>query len=150
MTKRPSKYTLSTEPRPEHGPGLIVVPRKMNELQVDIDDEVSEPNTKILMNLENYIGPYELVETISRNGNKHYTVKFEPSVSIPHERAVFYQALLGSDPVREFLNLMRLDAGQDNPVVFWEKQATSVPEWSDDNYEKHRPRPTIFVDDEVP
>lgn len=33
----------------------------------------------------------------------------------------YYQALLGSDIKREFINLLRIRAGQENPILFFEK-----------------------------
>jgi hypothetical protein len=53
----------------------------------------------------------------SRNGNTHVILNLDRAMS-EHER-ISWQAIFGSDPKREALSLIRLNAGQIDPIVLY-------------------------------
>ena len=104
---------------------LQVVFPKDNEIQIDIDNNVSfDLYVKLREVLwGNGHGPVHEVCTPSRSGNserRHITVTFEKPVT-PLER-ICLQACLGSDRMRELLGYLQWKNNDPHPTLFLEKK----------------------------
>lgn len=103
--------------------GLCAFFPRGNEVFLDIDDPVYEPRTKVLAALAcggseaSLIVTSSLVTT-SKSGNKHVYLRFNCDLDVV-ERLVI-QAALGSDPVKEALTLLRVNAGGTGAVALFE------------------------------
>lgn len=106
--------------------GLTVVEPNHDELFVDIDSDadmsVFEVNVKLFS--EHVIAVEKWSVTRSRSGHpqkRHIVVTLNSSIG-SRER-LFYQALLGSDRKRELLGLVRVNADDPTPTLFFEKNS---------------------------
>lgn len=101
---------------------VVLLPEDEYTLQLDIDSNDDYILlTDQLRRMEVYGGTYtrlplfRIVATLpSRNGNRHVILRSSKKLSI--EERCLWQALLGSDRVREMLNLLRYDKGVENPI----------------------------------
>mgnify|MGYP000533654303 CR=1 FL=1 len=97
----------------------IVVYPKDNQLQIDID------NNEDFEVFENNMGALDLDCHIaikpSKSGlpNRHITLTFDDRTFSEYER-IALQFALGSDPMRECLNIMRLEHGVEQPTRLFE------------------------------
>lgn len=103
--------------------GLKLVIPADNQLQIDIDSEADyQRYQRALKSFKtNHINVIkEIVERPSKSGlpRRHITITMW-STYIPRER-IFYQALLGSDLIREINNLRRLNNNDIFPIAFFE------------------------------
>ena len=110
--------------------GCVIVRPKKNEIQLDIDDELSlncfEARWSRIATNFNFTGQVSRKPSPSgRPGRWHITVTLSRNVS-EHER-ILLQACLGSDPVRELLNLVHLQKGEIS-TLFFEKAVTEGSE----------------------
>jgi hypothetical protein len=120
--------------------GLLIVEPDDKTLQLDFD--TPEQWDKFLSHrLSWFLKFFPVVRvwwTASKSGNKHvYITLLEPQ---PLERRVALQAVLGSDPTREFLNLMRVFNGMTEtgnlPVVLFETpEAVEIVIYATDGYQ---------------
>jgi hypothetical protein len=104
------------------GLGFKIVLPEQQELQIDIDSEEQ---------FQHFLAQWQIVITQvegwsyvvkeSRSGfpKRHITVTTDISLTVVERIA--WQAVLGSDPKRELLSMMRYDAGVSNPTLFVEK-----------------------------
>lgn len=106
--------------------GYKVVPRKPNELQIDLDSTDGFYNGVVSRHIENHLGPCEITITISKSGNRHVVFRFDEDLEISDEQAIAMQAALGSDPVREILSLIRVMEGTPDPICLYEKDDATV------------------------
>lgn len=101
-----------------------VVVAKDNELQIDLDSPVLPDNFKRLIGiLEEQVGQVEYKVTISKSGNRHVIVTMANPLGI-FER-VAWQAIFGSDPVREAAHLSSIMREELNPILLYERKARS-------------------------
>lgn len=94
--------------------GQVVVLPLPNQLQLDLD---SHEALQVCFQRCNDFGiqsPWVAMEPSKTPGHYHVTITFPARVFTEAER-IAYQFALGSDPVRERLNMMRLHAGYPNP-----------------------------------
>ena len=99
----------------------FVVYRESNQLQIDIDSEeamqIYRRRTAELKELE-----WEFVESInpskSNYPHQHITLTFKKAIG--QWKAVALQLMLGSDPMRENMNALRIAAGIENPIRFFQ------------------------------
>jgi hypothetical protein len=104
------------------GRGQIVVYPEDNQLQLDIDsDEQFEIYRRRISGLEVLGWDFSVNTTPSLSGlpNRHITVTVKDKVFTEVERIAF-QFMLGSDSVRESLNLLRTAAGKERPTRLFE------------------------------
>lgn len=93
--------------------GFEVVVREPNQLLLDLDTmEQVKQYEKYASNFEPLVRS-ELSRWDSKDGGLHVIVELFGDIS-PLE-AIAIQAMLGSDPMREFLNLIRLHQGVEEP-----------------------------------
>lgn len=108
--------------------GLIVRLPESNELQIDIDseDQYQEFVRRIYAIRENF----EYREFISSSGlpKRHIYIRFQDRQFTDEERLA-YQAMLNDDPLRIFLNGLRLIKRIENPSRLFEK-----PDFDFDKY----------------
>jgi hypothetical protein len=116
--------------------GLDVVEADDYTLQLDMDrDEAFQMFIDFdLGRLISFLYVERVWWTESRGGNKHVYIRLTAPRTLPERIAL--QASLGSDPVREFLNLMRYNNGSEKPVLFFEKpNAPQVVIYATDGYQ---------------
>jgi hypothetical protein len=101
---------------------LDIVEANERTLQLDFDtDEAYQAFiTQHCGRLLNFVEVDRIYSTVSRSGHKHVYIELPKPVELPYRIAM--QAALGSDPVREFLNLMRAVDGISSPVILFEKK----------------------------
>lgn len=91
--------------------GLHAVTADDNHLQLDIDvpygqkSERSEAAAEAYTLIFDRLGLTDVLTVPSRNGNQHTYIKLPRP--LPHAARVALQVILGSDPKREALNLLR-------------------------------------------
>lgn len=106
---------------------LSIIEPESNQVFIDIDteedlEECIERLNVLEETLPYYINVIGLTQTPSKSGEKgkyHITITFGFDMT-PLER-VGMQALLNSDPKREFMNMMRVLVEADMPNIFFEK-----------------------------
>ena len=108
--------------------GCYVHDSEEDTLQLDIDSE--EDRDFALMQIERLRAHGEVaVEEVqvlpSQNGNWHIIVYMGGPLEVPERIAL--QAAMGSDRVREMLNLIRFYKGVPNPVRLFRPLGTPVP-----------------------
>lgn len=111
--------------------GMEVVLPQDNQLQIDIDNE--ESYKVYLGNLVRYklhfadnpvLFTEEKPSKSGKEGKRHITVTLADPIS--NEQRILFQALLGSDPVREMLSYIRLVNDDEHPTLFIEKPAQKL------------------------
>jgi hypothetical protein len=94
-----------------------------NQLQLDLDSDLAyEYMQRRLEDVENRLQwEYEIDVRPSRSGlpHRHVYITVEDKTFDEWER-IAMQVMLGSDPVREGLNALRLAAGQERPTRLFE------------------------------
>ncbi len=108
--------------------GCIVVTPEPNEVFVDIDDarsfDVFNRHIEILKEL-GIVASFKVGDSPSgKPERKHITVTLTEPVSGDEQRVLF-QALLGSDLLREILNWKRIRLGITPVSVFFEKESVA-------------------------
>lgn len=104
--------------------GLVAIIPEANELQLDLDNPPYVINGNVLKCLWNKgVEIQDTLKTISPGGNKHIYVRVSKDMTAMERIAI--QACLGSDPVREVLSVLRVEAW-DCPSALFE-----TPEWAD-------------------
>lgn len=101
--------------------GLVIVRPEPDELQVDIDSAqqlaLFHAHAKRLGDL---VASFKVTPSPSKRPDRHHvTVKLSRAVRDARER-VLLQAVLGSDPMRELLSYLRLEAGVGDATIFFE------------------------------
>lgn len=116
--------------------GCVVVRPKENELFLDFD-EVHQWNQFVGKNwpiFRKYFDPkatHKLEQSQSgKPGHIHITISLSKPVSALER--ILFQAVLGSDPVRELLSLVRLYYNLPDPTLFFEKD--TAKEVKEPNY----------------
>lgn len=107
--------------------GCVVVYPEPNQLQIDLDSEEAFTQHERLLLEFFYRGTvvkYTMdppVVTPSKSGypHRHITLSFHDHIFTEWER-IGMQMMLGSDPVRERLNALRLASGIDRPCRLFE------------------------------
>lgn len=97
---------------------VVVVPAD-NELFVDIDTEEGFERFMALIPKLDCVSYTVRRSPSLRPGRHHIVVRLRRSVT-PIER-IAYQAILGSDPIREILSCRRIDRGIAQPTIFFER-----------------------------
>ena len=116
--------------------GCKVIVADSNQLQIDLDepwvfsvdylkstkskihDKAQELfDEKVWWSFDREVNVIILEAWRSRNGNTHIVLTLDRDYT-PFERIIF-QAVLGSDPVRELLNWKRVVDGSDNPIALF-------------------------------
>lgn len=102
--------------------GLVVVYPKKNQLQIDLDSEDAYRNFLDQMDALDIRHSWAVI-TPSASGlpNRHATITFTNGRTFTEWERIAIQFALGSDPVREKLNIMRLYNGLPNPTRLFEK-----------------------------
>ena len=126
-TSTPYNFSAFAETEAEKV-GCVVVYPESNQLQIDLDSEEAfvqyEKRLKELYQRTSYPA-YQLacdpVVTPSKSGHphRHITLTFANNVFTEWER-IGMQMMLGSDPVRETLNALRLASGVEKPCRLFE------------------------------
>jgi len=99
-------------------------------LQIDWDHPTGEPNLNVVKGMLKHDGPITLIaRTRSRSGNLHFY--YQLPIHTNAMMRVFMQLLLGSDPVREKLNMMRVWRDMRDPIIMIEPN-NPPPEPEDD------------------
>lgn len=104
--------------------GLDIVKGSPRVLQLDIDGHAQLLKAHIALSAaveSHMIGIDDVRYTVSRSGGAHwhlYVYLTEP-IESPTQRCL-YQAMLGSDNVREIQGWFRSQKGDDTPTLFWE------------------------------
>lgn len=103
--------------------GFKAIFPKPNELFIDIDEKVQYDtfNIQIKRLQRNLQDPVPFSMHISRNGlpGRHIIVRLPFEIN-NHAERIAYQASLGSDPIRELLSLLRIQRGDQIPIMFIE------------------------------
>jgi hypothetical protein len=115
--------------------GCFVVVPADNELLLDIDTDEQPilPFSVIDTLMKNGVHITSRLETVSRNGRRHVYLRLD--TTLPVESRVALQALLGSDPKRETISVLRCRAMATNedvlPTVLFEtnEEAKRVGAW---------------------
>ncbi len=103
--------------------GLLVVTPRDNQLFLDLD---TQEQVSRFMNMYQLLGKFGMFKsysaTYSRSGppHKHIVVELTQDLSPVHRTAL--QAILGSDPLREFHNIRRDLDGDIEPIMFFEEK----------------------------
>lgn len=123
VTVIPMEYALDRELATKEAKvlGLNVVEAEYDTLQLDFDTDeqwklfIDErlPRLYVFMPIK------RVWWTESKSGNKHVYVKLADEW--PETTRIALQAALGSDPTREFLNVMRHNAEVESPILLFEK-----------------------------
>jgi hypothetical protein len=116
--------------------GLLIVEADDYTLQLDFD---SEEQWDAFINFRlGHLLTFKVVArvwwTASKSGNKHVYVKLLTPLDVTERIAL--QAAMGSDPTREFLNLMRVHNDTDKPVLLFEKpDVVEIVVYATDGYQ---------------
>lgn len=94
--------------------GQVVVRPLPNQLQLDLDSRLLKNEALDRMDAFDILHSWALIESSKTEGHFHITITFPDRVFTEPER-IAYQFALGSDPVRERLNLMRFHHGCPDP-----------------------------------
>lgn len=115
--------------------GLVAFFPRDDEAFLDIDDTAYIPRNKVMdalnaaENMADRLAVVSSIVTTSKSGNKHVYVRFDRPLLLL-ERLVI-QAVLGSDPVKEALTLLRVLAESTGAIALFETpdQAKRVERW---------------------
>jgi hypothetical protein len=105
--------------------GLVIHLPRPNEVFVDFDSaEIPEAFNDRILELRRYDSQIKVIKTRSKSGNWHVRVLFNEDQVFTDAERIMWQAVLGSDPVREWLAAMRVMIAVEHPSIFFEK-----PDW---------------------
>lgn len=116
--------------------GLNIVKPDDRTLQLDFDteDQWDAFMTQRLTILLQYLDVERVWWTESHSGNKHVYIRLKQVMSFL--KRIAYQAALGSDPTRELLSLARVQLGQGETTMMFEKpDAPEVVIYATDGYQ---------------
>jgi hypothetical protein len=103
--------------------GLVVVEPSSHELFVDIDSEDQHQSFTrafaIFRNTHTVVALKQEPSPSRQIWHWHMTITLKEEVDA--RTRILYQAVLGSDPVREVLSLQRLECGDKMPTLFFER-----------------------------
>jgi hypothetical protein len=103
--------------------GCVVVLPKENELFIDIDSEEQDGAFERAIAIYRRHRSAVAVKTPSPSGEPdHFHVVVRLTKTVDARERIMLQACMGSDPVREMLSLLRLERGDPNPTLFFEKK----------------------------
>jgi hypothetical protein len=101
----------------------VIVRPKPNELFIDIDSkaqmETFEKSIELFKRVHPVSATHVSPSPSGKPGRYHIIVVLE-SEKVDAKTRILYQAVLGSDPIREVLSLMRLDKDDHMPTIFFE------------------------------
>jgi hypothetical protein len=104
--------------------GCIVVVPGVRELFIDIDNdaqhETFNKNIEIVKRIESGAQVRRARSPSGEQGHWHIVVTLKRDLKDEAER-IMLQSILGSDPMREALSWQRLQAGDKQPTLFFEK-----------------------------
>lgn len=107
--------------------GQVIVYPKPGQIQIDIDSEaqLAEVQRRIKRMYDMDVIPFKtgVISKSKTPGHYHMTVTIDDD-GVSEWQRIALQAVLGSDPLREYLNCMRLLSGVEKPTRFFE---TPVP-----------------------
>ena len=104
--------------------GLVVVLPQERELFVDIDNDAQwQTFLKVIEKLTNTELAASWDATPSASGLPHRHVRVQLTRSVKPIERIALQALLGSDPIREWCSYERLAAGHVSPTRFFERKS---------------------------
>lgn len=98
----------------------ITVYPKDNELQIDIDSE--EAYDVFNNNIEYLEFVTDIKTTLSSSGYPHRHITVSTNRTFTDIERIAFQFMLGSDFIRESLNLLRASNGIKNPIRLFEKK----------------------------
>jgi hypothetical protein len=101
----------------------VIVRPKPNELFIDIDNENQLESFKkaIGVFIKTHLCTYEMIPSSSGKPNHFHIRVTLGGETVDARTRILYQAVLGSDPVREVLSLLRLERDDPMPTIFFEK-----------------------------
>jgi hypothetical protein len=101
----------------------IIVRPKANELFIDIDNEsqLGSFSKAIQVFAKTHVCTYQTRPSSSGKPNRYHIVVTLDQETVDARTRILYQAVLGSDPVREILSLLRLEKDDPMPTIFFEK-----------------------------
>ena len=108
-----------------------VVVAHPRQLMIDIDgNDLPETFGRLLSILQAQVGTVEYKVTLSKGGNRHLIIDMPKTMDILER--VAWQAIFGSDPVREAAHLRSIQKQELNPILLFERkvagQLTAAPE----------------------
>jgi hypothetical protein len=110
---------------------LIVVFPEPNQLFIDLDNEISyQMFIRQFQIFQKFIDKgAEVKVTTSKSGlpKQHATVRL--SFKVTEEKRILFQALLGSDRVRELLGYVQETNGDPHPTLFLEAGPKQLPDY---------------------
>jgi hypothetical protein len=102
--------------------GFTIVYPKANELQIDIDTE--EAFAEFKHRVKSLVKEYKV--KIKINPSRHGLPGRHATITLPFDvtevERIAWQSVLGSDPVRELLSMLRLQRGDSVPTLFVERK----------------------------
>lgn len=103
-----------------------VVVADENHLQIDYDSPIV-PISLFMQGLgllEKRLGgkPIDYKVTNSKSGNKHVIITLPQGHNLNIFERVGWQAILGSDPLREALHYVDIEKNEKNPILLFEKK----------------------------
>ena len=115
-------YTRSGEESIQHARrfNLVADVAEDNELQLDLDTpEQEEQYRRMRPHVEDVYPIEDVIETPSKSGHTHVRIYTAYPLSV--EERIALQAILGSDPKKELCSLRRWLAGDQIPILLYEK-----------------------------
>lgn len=118
-----------------------VVYRESNQLQIDIDsEEATQIYQRRKMEMKELGWVFSESISPSKGGHPRYHITLTFEKAIGQWKAVALQLMFGSDPMRENMNALRIAAGIENPIRFFQpkkqhQQDFNTPPW--DVEERH-------------
>ena len=112
--------TMETGLLKKNNPNLEIVPPKANELQLDYDcNEIPQQFQDVLEILHERFIKAITYQTFRSASKKHWHVVITLPEEIDNRERIMWQALFGSDYVREGLSFLRDINGIPNPSVLY-------------------------------
>jgi hypothetical protein len=100
--------------------GMTIVEPEGDELTLDLDCESAvDQCRRMLPMVHREYGVISVRAWASKSGPPHYHAVVEIGGGISDEERCALQVILGSDPVREFRNLVRVTSGVSRPIVLF-------------------------------
>jgi hypothetical protein len=101
----------------------VIVRPKPNELFIDIDNErqLASFSSAIGVFSKTHSCDYEMKKSSSDKQYHYHIVVTLKEETVDAKTRILYQSVLGSDPVREVLSLLRLEKDDPMPTIFFEK-----------------------------
>lgn len=98
----------------------FVVYRESNELQIDIDTvEAFDLYQRRTREMRELGWKFSEIIVPSKRGYPHQHITLTFNKAIGEWKAIALQLMLGSDPMRENMNALRVLAGNENPIRFF-------------------------------